>query len=91
MMDDQGEEQACLERQDKNTDSFQMQGRTVFFYSDKGRCESRFMSTPAAMATTPSFDCILRYGSHRQEQLNLIRTVEAHRDEIERAWNEHFS
>jgi hypothetical protein len=30
-------------------------------------------------------------GFNRQEQLDMIRAVEAHRDEIERVWNERFS
>ncbi|WXK22845.1 hypothetical protein IHE33_05015 [Mycetohabitans endofungorum] len=29
-------------------------------------------------------------GFNRQEQLDLIRAVQARRDEIERAWDEHF-
>jgi hypothetical protein len=48
------------------------------------------------MATTPGLGCILEVriaycdGFNRQEQLDLIRAVEAHRDKIERAWNVHF-
>ena len=76
---------------------FERNGYRFHFYSDegiprepvhihvrKGRDNAKFWLYP---------EVIVAYnrGFSSREQSELARVVEQHRDEIERAWNDHFS
>jgi hypothetical protein len=76
---------------------FRYKGIRFFFYSDEGtpreplHIHARGNGNDAKCWLHPEVRIAYCDGFSRQEQLDLIRAVEAHRDEIERAWNEHFS
>jgi hypothetical protein len=53
-------------------------------HADRGDAEAKFWLYPDVhVASSTGFD--------RRTLTELMQVVESHRDEIERAWNEHFS
>ena len=56
----------------------------LHIHADRSDAEAKLWLSPdVRIASNTGFD--------RRELMELMRVVEAHRDEIERAWNEHFS
>jgi hypothetical protein len=75
---------------------FRYKGIRFFFYSDEGdprepmHVHARGNGNDAKFWLRPDVRIAFSDGFSRQEQLDLIRVVQTHREEIERAWNEHF-
>jgi hypothetical protein len=76
---------------------FRYKGIRFFFYSDEGtprepmHIHARGNGNDAKFWLYPEVRLAYCDGFSRKEQLDLISAVEAHRDEIERTWDEHFS
>lgn len=76
---------------------FRYKGIRFLFYSNEGNprepvhIHARGNGGDAKLWLYPVVSFAYCEGFSRQEQLDLMRAVEQHKDEIERAWNEHFS
>ena len=56
----------------------------VHIHAERGDAEAKFWLSPSVhVASSDGFD--------RRTLTELMKVVESHRDEIEGAWNEHFS
>jgi hypothetical protein len=55
----------------------------VHIHADAGDGEAKFWLYPMVRVADSA-------GFSRQELIELVRVVEQHREEIERAWHEHF-
>jgi hypothetical protein len=75
---------------------FSYQGVRFFFYSNEGsprepvHIHARGNGGDAKFWLRPEVVVAYCEGFTRKEQLDFIRVVETQREEIERAWNEHF-
>jgi hypothetical protein len=76
---------------------FRWNGYRFFFYSNEGdpreplHIHVRRGRDNAKFWLYPEVTVAYNRGFSSREQSDLARAVEQHRDEIERAWNEHFS
>lgn len=76
---------------------FEQDGRKYFFYSNEGdprepaHVHVRAANGEAKIWLRPEVAIARSYGFSSAEQLVLLKTALARRDEIERAWHAYFS
>lgn len=75
---------------------FRREGARFFFYSNEGdpreppHVHVERGSGAAKIRLGPEVAIVESFGFSRREQSELLRIVEATREEIERAWHDHF-
>ncbi len=75
---------------------FRHQGIRFHFFSNEGRprepihIHASRSDAEAKLWLEPDIWVAESFGFNRREQAELVRIVEQRRDEIERAWHEHF-